>query len=167
MRLVTCSTVIAGALASAAIVAPGGSARLMLEPAGAPSTTSTASAAPAVRPNPDEQTTGIRQVGPPPPQSLRGAQLAALRREEAASAQPSVPLAPSARYSAAGLNGDTASTGGQPTTVRVTTHNNPFDWGDAAIGAAGGLVISLLIVGGVAVSQRRSPKGRSARALVS
>jgi hypothetical protein len=41
--------------------------------------------------------------------------------------------------------------------VRVQTPKTGFDWGDAGIGAAGGLAITIIGVGGaLAVSQRRS-----------
>jgi hypothetical protein len=44
-----------------------------------------------------------------------------------------------------------------PTIVRVTTPNNGFDWGDAGIGAAGGLALSMIGLGGaLAVSQNRN-----------
>jgi hypothetical protein len=40
--------------------------------------------------------------------------------------------------------------------VRVITPNSGFDWGDAGIGAAGGLALAMLGVGGtLALSQRR------------
>ena len=43
-----------------------------------------------------------------------------------------------------------------PTIVRVIAPNNGFRWGDAGIGAATGLAISLIAVGGtLAVSLRR------------
>ena len=66
-----------------------------------------------------------------------------------------------AAYSAAALNGY-----GSPHPVRVqapkapsATPDNGFDWGDAAIGAAAGLALSLLIGGGaMALSRRRSPE---------
>lgn len=58
---------------------------------------------------------------------------------------------------------DVAPSGGQgtpaavsPTIVRVTPASNGFDWGDAAIGAAGGAALVLLLGGGLAVSQRRT-----------
>jgi hypothetical protein len=46
---------------------------------------------------------------------------------------------------------------GQPSTiVRVVAPSNGFDWGDAAIGAAAGLGISLVALGGgIAASRRR------------
>jgi hypothetical protein len=44
-----------------------------------------------------------------------------------------------------------------PTVVRSTSGASGFDWGDAGIGAAGGLALSMIGVGGaLAVSQRRS-----------
>jgi hypothetical protein len=43
--------------------------------------------------------------------------------------------------------------------VRIQTAPNGFDWGDAGIGAAGGLALAMIGVGGaLAVSQRR-PRG--------
>lgn len=50
------------------------------------------------------------------------------------------------------LPGDQSS---DPTIVRVIAPNNGFDWGDACIGAAGGLAISLVVVGGALVVSRR------------
>ena len=50
--------------------------------------------------------------------------------------------------------------------VRVTVPASGFDWGDAGIGAAGGLAITMLGVGGaLVVSQRRNgqPRRRTAR----
>ncbi|MGZ4307106.1 MAG: hypothetical protein ACXVFQ_22610 [Solirubrobacteraceae bacterium] len=165
MRLAARNTIVAGALAAAAIAAPAASARFNLEPGSTGPTQTTATAA-AVLPNPDQQAGQVTRVGPPALHAVPGSQIGALHRAETASAhrfayQPS----PSARYSSAGLNGHVSSpTGGIPAVVHVTTHSNPFDWGDAAIGAAGGLVISLLIVGGaVLASQRRAPQERRAK----
>jgi hypothetical protein len=43
-----------------------------------------------------------------------------------------------------------------PATVRITSRDGGFDWGDAGIGAVGGLALSLIALGGgLAVSQRR------------
>ena len=59
----------------------------------------------------------------------------------------------------------TGSGGATPTTqatpiVRVIAPQNGFDWGDAGIGAAGGLALSMLGVGGALVisSQRRASR---------
>lgn len=168
MPFPTRSTVIAAALATAAIAAaiaaPGASARPNIEPGSTGPTQTTATAA-AVLPNPDRQAGQVTRVGPPALHAVPGAQMGALHRAERASVhrfayQPS----PSARYSSAGLNGHVNSpTGGTPAVVHLTTHSNPFDWGDAAIGAAAGLLISLLIVAAaVLVSQRRAPHPRRA-----
>jgi hypothetical protein len=44
-----------------------------------------------------------------------------------------------------------------PPVVRITAGNSGFDWGDAGIGAAGGLALSIVGLGGaLAVSQRRN-----------
>ena len=50
--------------------------------------------------------------------------------------------------------------------VRVNTPQSGFDWGDAGIGAAGGLVIALLIIGGaVLVTRHRQPNPNRAKVL--
>ncbi|MDQ6835209.1 MAG: hypothetical protein M3016_03390 [Actinomycetota bacterium] len=44
-----------------------------------------------------------------------------------------------------------------PTVVRVTAHSSGFDWADAGIGAAGGVALSIVCLGGaLAVSQHRT-----------
>jgi len=158
---------IAGALATAAIAAPVASARLNLEPTPTGQSQMTA-AAPVVQPNPDEQVTQAGPAGPPVLHSVPASRLAEVHRQQAAAARASAYTpSQSAPYSRAGLNGYVSSpTNGVPATVHVTTHSNPFDWGDAAIGAAGGIVISLLIVGGaLVVTQRRQPQTSRTKAL--
>jgi hypothetical protein len=55
-----------------------------------------------------------------------------------------------------------------PTIVRVITPDRGFDWGDAGIGAAGGIALSLLGVGGTLVfSSRRSRRSKRAAAVTS
>lgn len=50
------------------------------------------------------------------------------------------------------------ATGKPSTIVRVVAPSNGFDWGDAAIGAAGGFALSMIGIGGVVVvSRRRTP----------
>jgi hypothetical protein len=67
----------------------------------------------------------------------------------AAPAASARPLSPDPVYGA----GTTA-----PTIVRLNPPSNPgFAWGDAAIGAAGGLALSMLAIGGIlAMSQHRA-----------
>lgn len=49
------------------------------------------------------------------------------------------------------------STNIPPPVVRITAPNSGFDWADAGIGAAGGLALSMVGLGGaLAVSQHRS-----------
>jgi hypothetical protein len=56
----------------------------------------------------------------------------------------------------------------QPTIVHVTARNSGFDWGDAGIGAAGGIALSMVGLGGaLAVSQRRPRRTRHAPAVTS
>lgn len=170
MRLAARSTVIAGALAAAAIASSVATARPIID---APTTTGQAqntATAPAVLPNPDQQLTHLGQVGPPTLPSATASQLREVHRGEAAAShayayKPSA----SARYSTAGLNGYVSRpVSSAPAVVHVTTHSKPFDWGAAAIGAAAGLVISLLILGaGVGVTRRRQPGRSRASALAS
>jgi hypothetical protein len=49
---------------------------------------------------------------------------------------------------------------GAPPTV-VVEHTGGFDWGDAAIGAAAGLAVALVLIGGLALArgERRSRYG--------
>jgi len=171
MRLAARSTVFAGALAAFAIAAPLASAQLNLEPTPAtgqapPTTTTT-----VVRPNADEQVSQASQSVPPIPPILPAAtasQRAEVHQGAAAASHASAYKPPKyGPYSTAALNGYVSSpTSGGPAVVHVATHSNSFDWGDAAIGAAAGLVISLMIVGGgVLVTQRRRPKTTRAKAL--
>jgi hypothetical protein len=46
----------------------------------------------------------------------------------------------------------------QTPVVRITTPASGFDWGDAGIGAAGGLALSLLGVGGALVISHQRPR---------
>ena len=52
------------------------------------------------------------------------------------------------------------------TVVRVHAPQSGFDWGDAGIGAAGGLIIAVLMIGGgVLVARHRQPSPNRAKAL--
>ena len=46
----------------------------------------------------------------------------------------------------------------QAPVVRITAPANGFDWGDAAIGAAGGLALAMLGVGGGLVISHQRPR---------
>ena len=46
----------------------------------------------------------------------------------------------------------------QTPVVRITTPASGFDWGDAGIGAAGGLALAMLGVGGGLVISRQRPR---------
>jgi hypothetical protein len=82
-----------------------------------------------------------------PNQRLKAAAAIALSAI-AAPAASARPLAPDPGY-------DTGKAG--PTIVRVNTPSSPgFDWGDAGIGAGGGLALAVLGIGaGLAITQRR------------
>jgi hypothetical protein len=45
-----------------------------------------------------------------------------------------------------------------PAVVRIQTPPSGFDWGDAGIGAAGGIAIAMLGVGGALVVSNRRPR---------
>jgi hypothetical protein len=45
-----------------------------------------------------------------------------------------------------------------PAIVRIQTPQSGFDWGDAGIGAAGGVAIAMLGLGGVLVVSNRRPR---------
>ena len=54
----------------------------------------------------------------------------------------------------------------QPTVVRVSAPANGFDWADAGIGAAGGVALTMIGVGGALVAAgRRSRRTQGTRAV--
>jgi hypothetical protein len=77
----------------------------------------------------------------------------------------------SATYSSAEMNAYASATptGIPSTVVHVVSHDGRFDWGDAGIGAAGGLGLALVSVGGsVAISQqRRARRSKGSEAITS
>jgi hypothetical protein len=180
MQLAGHRRMITGALTIAAIAAPIASARPNIEPQPPrvdPSTghvTAVAGAEaktrvprPQVRPNPDSQATLTSQVGPPILRSAPATE-ASKRTEAHAARRFAYTPDPSGRYSSAGL-GVHASvmTDGARAAVPAGTHGSSFDWGDAAIGAGGGLAVSLLVIGGTfQVVRRRQPEARPQKALV-
>jgi hypothetical protein len=59
----------------------------------------------------------------------------------------------------------TAVQGSAATIVRVTARDGGFDWGDAGIGAAGGLALTITAIGAaLAVSERRDRGSRHSTA---
>jgi hypothetical protein len=55
-----------------------------------------------------------------------------------------------------------------PVVLGVTAGSSGFDWGDAGIGAAGGIALTMIALGGtLAVSRRRTRRARHATALTS
>ncbi|MGZ4287596.1 MAG: hypothetical protein ACXVHB_25325 [Solirubrobacteraceae bacterium] len=170
MRLAARSTVAAICLAIVAL-APTAAARPAFDPPSVsvnPSTGYTlqdksVTQTTVVRSNPDQQ---VARHGVPIPPILgktQAAEQAAIDRLKAQHYTDKLPV--NAAYSAAALNGY-----GSPHPVRVQAPKTPsanpdngFDWGDAAIGAAAGLTLTLLVGGGAMVlSRRRSPRGDSA-----
>ena len=102
---------------------------------------------PSVRPNPDEQalTTTVQPTH---------------ARESATQAVQPNPD----QQSSIAANTRQGSTAGTPAViVRVSSAKGGFDWGDAGIGAAGALGLSLVaLAAGLAVSQRRARRTRPA-----
>jgi hypothetical protein len=148
-------TTLAVALALGLAGAPAASARPDLN--GAPTFPAPVSYKSApVRPNPDEQTLPTGSVsttgGAGACAGCTRAEIARLNRLEARER----------------LGGSfTAVSGGSPAvTHTVIRAGHGFDWGDAGIGAAGGLALSLLAVGG-ALSQRRAVRAKESRAIAS
>ena len=166
MRLAARSTLVAICLAIVAL-APTAAARPAFDPPSVsvnPSTGYTlqdksVSQTTVVRSNPDQQ---VARHGVPIPPILgktQAAEQAAIDRLKAQHYTDKLPV--NAAYSAAALNGY-----GSPHPVSVQAPKTPsanpdnsFDWGDAAIGAAAGLSLTLLVGGGaMALSRRRSPQ---------
>jgi hypothetical protein len=169
MRLAARSTVAAICLAVVAL-APTAAARPAFDPPSVsvnPSTGYTlqdksVSQTTVLRSNPDQQ---VARHGVPIPSILgktRAAEQAAIDRLKAQHYTDKLPV--HAAYSAAALNGYRS---GHPVSPKSPSANpdNSFDWGDAAIGAAAGLTLTLLVGGGaMALSRRRSPQSDGANA---
>ncbi len=78
---------------------------------------------------------------------------------------------PAASPRSTGPRSDVSSTNGYdiarvpPTVVRVISGDNGFDWGDAGIGVAGGIALSMVGLGAaLAISQHRTPRTRGSTA---
>jgi hypothetical protein len=121
----------------------------------------TAGPRPEVRPNPDQQV--ARRVVPIPPilGKSQAAEQAAIDRLKAQDHTAKLPV--HAAYSAAALNGSGHPVSAQAPKSPSANPDTGFDWGDAAIGAAAGLTLTLLVGGGtLMLSRRRSPQADSA-----
>lgn len=101
---------------------------------------------------PSARSAGVQGLPPILP-APNPAQTAAIQRAEAAQGlAPSLPN--SARYSSAETNAYPSRSG----VARVAASDGGFDWGDAGIGAAGGLVLSIVAIGGGLVLVERRPR---------
>ncbi|MGZ6563704.1 MAG: hypothetical protein ACXVH3_31240 [Solirubrobacteraceae bacterium] len=170
MRLAVRSTVVAICLAIVALAPVAASARpafdlthVTLNPTST-GDVATQGQSPEVHPNPDQQVTVVhrRTVVPPIPKPVTASQLAG---SELAKAHAAIDNRLTGGYSTATFSGYASS---HPATVQAPRNpsanpDNGFDWGDAAIGAAAGLTLTLLVVGGaIVLSRHRSPQGDSA-----
>jgi hypothetical protein len=101
----------------------------------------------AVRANPDQQIAGTRPNSPPSPRPVK---VVFPNPDQQAPAVTPV---------------DYASPKVPATIVRVITPSGGFDWGDAAIGAAAGFMLTVVGLGGVAaIARRRTRRGEPAMA---
>jgi hypothetical protein len=164
MRLAVRSAVLAICLAIVALAPTAASARPAFDPARVPINSTSSGAAlargqaPAVRANPDQQVVKHQAAVPIPPilGKTKHAEQVAIKRLKALHYTGKLPVNAAylgAMYRGYGPRGP-ATVHGQPPS---TQPDSGFDWGDAAIGAAAGLALTLLVVGGgIAVSRRRS-----------
>ena len=167
MRLAARSTVVAVCLAIVALapVAASGrpafdSPRLALNPTST-GEVATQSPSPEVHPNPDQQVVVVhhRTVVPPIPKSVTDSRLAGA---ELAKAHALNDTRATGGDSTATFNGRSHPSSVQPPRSPSANPDNGFDWGDAAIGAAAGLTLTLLVgAGAIAISRRRSLQGDS------
>jgi hypothetical protein len=170
MRLAVRSTVVASALAIAAIAAPAASARFDLGPQQrpydvnpstgyavpvAPPQAQTTGPSPEVHSNPDQQATQSGPGVPPMSHPATPAQLAAIERLKEQALVNHVP--PNGRHSNADVNTRAHPVAAPASTLKAP--DNGFDWGDAAIGAGITATLVLLITAGsVAGRQRSQPR---------
>jgi hypothetical protein len=172
MRLAVRSTIVVLCLAIVALAPVAASARPAFDPprvsinSSSTGEAATQGQAPAVRANPDQQVVVKHQDAVPIPPVLGKtprAEQAAIKRLKALHYTGKLPVNPAylgAMYRGYGPRGPVTINTQSPST---RPDKNGFDWGDAAIGAAAGLVLTLLVAGGaMAVSRRRSVRRGSA-----
>jgi hypothetical protein len=123
----------------------------------------TSAASPPVRPNPDQQQLTAQQRPVQP-----------LRASSPASAAPCSEICsggPPPSTTSTGPGSEVIDNGGYgtpntPATIMRVTAPGGFDWGDAGIGAAGALGLSMLALGlALAVSQRRTRRAKQPTAI--
>ena len=163
MSLASRGRLIAATLMIGAIAASAASARPVdLAPTSTPSATAqsrTTAGGPVVHPNPDQQNQQNLSGAPPILPRVPASEQAAINRAQAGEAQAlSNSLPPTAWYSSAELNA--YATAVHPLVAPTPTVKTPgggFDWGDAGIGATGGLALSMLaLAGALTISRRRA-----------
>jgi hypothetical protein len=145
------TTRLAAALALSAIAAPTASARFELKPpAGAQN------ASPAVRPNPDQQTsqTPVSPVSCGDVCSGHGYGPVNVPTQTATATAGPRPEVHS--------GGGSGSANVPSTVVRVSAPTGGFDWGAAGIGAGGGLALAVIAIGGT-LAVRNHPPARTTR----
>jgi hypothetical protein len=156
MRLAARTTMIAGILSIATILAPAASARPSLEPTTTAHGQQTISS-PVVRPSPNHQASQRTPVGPPTLRVARASELAAINHAEA-QARAAVSYRPpvGARYTGVYTAFAHPVAASAPT---VTAPGVGFDYGAAAVGAGLSVAIIVLIgAGGLALRRRRQPQ---------
>ena len=149
--------VLALTLVLSASAAPDAVARFNLE-SGSPAQSQSANPRPEVHSSPNQRATGIPAIMPAPAPALR----AGIRHDEQLKAEGFAYTVPTdARYSSAGTNGYVRATPLSVPAVQAVDHNGGFDWGDAGIGAAGGVMLVMVGAGAAfAVSQQRTRRAR-------
>lgn len=170
MSLASPSRLIAATLMIGAIAAATASARPVdLAPSGRAQSQSTTTGR-VVSPNPDHQTAQSLPGAPPILPRVPASEQAAIDRAQAGEAQAlSYSLPPTARYSSAELNAYARTVHPVATTTpTVKAPGSGFDWGDAGIGAASGIGLSMLVLAGaLTLSQRRARRSSRSAALTS
>ena len=167
MSLASRRRLMAATLMIGAIAAPAASARPVDPAPSATAQSQSTTTGWVVSPNPDHQTAQSLPGAPPILPRARASEQAAINRAQAREAQAlAYSLPPAAQYRMEELNANAGAV--HPvaaTTPTVKAPGGGFDWGDAGIGAAGGLALSMLGLGGaLVVSQRRTRQRTSATA---
>ena len=190
MSLASRSRLIAAALMIGAIAAPVASAQFVVAPAGTPSGAAHLHGDHAQNPggyicgtnysmnSVDGKYCRPRQAAqlalsaavPPILPRARASEQAAINRAQAREAQAlSYSLPPGAQYRMEELNANASAV--HPVAATTPTDKAPgggFDWGDAGIGAAGGLALAMLgLAGALTLSQRRARRSSRSAALTS